>query len=156
MTGFRAGDVVKYVPADRFDRWWCREGTAIATQRDGDIILVDTYWGSGSDNHVLRDDETATATLKFNLGDFDELPSRPGVRLAWGKYAPADRELIPSQHGLQCRYFIRKGAAESLPTQVENATQALIDAESELRSAQWRVESRAKELAELRALVGAS
>lgn len=149
VSDLREDDVVSYVPADRFDRWWCREGTAVV-RADG--RLVDTYWGSGSDNHVLTDAEAETAEVKFNLGDFDELPrydrSQAGV---WQRYAPGDRGRIPSQHGLEARYFIRKGASEDHATKVQNARDKLDEAESNLRSAQWSVDLAKRELDELTA-----
>lgn len=150
---FREGDVVSYTPAPQFpgqrDTHWCREGLALVGATG---LLVDTYWASMSDAHVLTDAEIATAVLRFNVGDFDELDRyRAGGRDQWMRYAPKDRELITSQHRLQARYFVRKGASEDLATQIANAEQELGDAQSKLQSAQWNVERAQRELDELRA-----
>lgn len=160
-NAFRVGDVLRYTPQPRFqgqaDTRWCREGTALATERrDGSTLILDTYWGSMSDAHVLTDAELATAELIFNVGDYDELDQyRSGSREQWLRYAPEDRQRITSQHGLQCRWFIRKDASESLATQIENAREAVRDAEGKVESAQWRLDWAKRDLAELEAKVGA-
>jgi hypothetical protein len=153
VTDFKVGDVVGYLPAERFDRWWCREGTAIAKEaHDGTVTLADTYWQSGGDAHVLTDDELATAELRFNLADYDELDRYDkGSKLAWEKFAEDDRELVTSQHRLECRWFIRKGAVESIDQQIANARARLATAESNLDSARWGVERAQRELAEIEA-----
>ena len=155
-TKWQAGDVVHYEPGPAFpgqtDVRWCREGTAIAgANRDGSVTLVDTYWGiRDGQSHALTDDELATAELRFNLADYDELNRYDrGARQEWEKYAPADRERVTSQHGLQSRWFVRKGAAEDHATIVQNARDRLAEAESALESARYSVESRLRDLDEL-------
>jgi hypothetical protein len=143
-TGFKPGDVVRY----EAPRGWCREGTAI-TGDDG--RLVDTYWLN--DNHVLTDEEIATAELVFSLGDFDELDRWRSheSRAKWEQYSPADRETVTSQHGLQVRWFVRKGAQPDLATQIENARQAVADAYEKLRNAERDVDYARRKLARLEA-----
>jgi hypothetical protein len=148
----RDGDVVKYLPDARFERWWCREGTAIGNVgQDGSTLLVDTYWGAhGSDPHVLTTTEIAGAELVFNIADYDELDQYASYSAEkWARYAPADRREITSQHGLQRRYFVRRGAREDLPTQIANARERVDDAESEVRVAQHNLDWRRRELAAL-------
>ena len=149
ITAFREGDVVDY-NSERRDRW-CREGVAVATpHRDGTLMLVDTYWGGfGSDQHVLTATETATAQVRFNLNDYEEITAS-GARDRWLKYAPADRDIVTSQHRLQAKYFIRRGATEDLPTQILNAEERLEEARSQLESAQWRVEWAERDLQALK------
>ena len=148
MSGWKQGDVIRYT-SERRDRH-CREGMAIARVRaDGSVFFADTFWGYGGDDHVLTEAELLTAELRFNTADYDELPLRSGY--TWESYAPSDRAVITQQHGLQRRLFVRKGATEDLPTKVENAKQALALAEDEVRSAQWRVEDRQRDLAKLEA-----
>lgn len=141
---FRPGDVVRYDLTERH----CREGMAIAYERHGKVILLDTFWGGYGDRHMLTDDEIATAELIFNVNDYDELDeySRSSPA-AWSKYAPADRQLITSQHGLQKRWFTRKGAVEDWPTQIDNARSELEERESEAASASRRVEWARNDLA---------
>lgn len=144
---FRDGDVVRYSP-ERANNW-CREGTAVHFKGR----LIDTYWDlSGGEDHVLSAVEVESAALIFNTGDYDQLPQYDrGNRLKWERYAPEDRERFTAQHGLQARWFIRKGATEDLATQVENARQRLTDARDGLSTAQWRVASAERDLDELTA-----
>lgn len=145
-----AGTVVKYTPdPSRHDPRWCREGTAIAIQWPTKVVLADTYWYTMSDAHILNEVELATIEVKFHLDDYDELKDTYGTRDRWLRYAPADRKRISSQHGLQERLFIRKGAEPDLPTQIENARVAVAEAEHELRMAEGRVTRRREELGEL-------
>lgn len=146
MTLFAPGDVVRYRPSQHH----CREGMAIAEERSGRIMLFDTFWASSGDRHVLTHDEIATAELEFRISDYDELDqSHRSMSGVWKKYAPADRQTITSQHGLQHRYFIRKGAAEDWPTQIDNARQELEEREREADSAQRRVEWAREDLAKV-------
>ena len=154
-TRWQVGDVVRYQPGPAFkgqtDTRWCREGTAIAeTRASRSVMFVDTYWGTMSDAHVLTDAEVETAELRFNLGDYDELDRYDhGSSYTWEKFAPADRERVTSQHGLQSRWFVRKGASEDYGTKVQNARDRLADAESELDSARWTVQLRQRALDQL-------
>jgi hypothetical protein len=145
------GTVVEYDPdPSRHAPRWCREGTAIAVRSlDRPLIFLDTYWGGGGDQHVLQGNELATIRPLFHLDDYDELAWSHGVRDKWLTYAPEDRQRITSQHGLQSRYFIKKGARPSLVTQIENARKRLEEAEQDARSAANAVTWRQQELADL-------
>jgi hypothetical protein len=135
--GFKPGDVVRYNPAQHH----CREGIAIAYERGNKVVLLDTFWGGYDDRHMPHADELADAELQFNINDYDELAEYShSSRGQWEKYAPDDREVITSQHGLQRRYFVRKGACEHWPTQIDNARSKLEECESEAASAQRSVE----------------
>lgn len=142
------GDVVRW---DTSKQRHCREGYAIATRRyDGTLILLDTYW-NGSEEYQLRDESWE---FLFNLNDYDELDRYDrSSRAAWMKFHPDDRRSISSQHGLQHRYFVRKGASESLETQIANARNEMTAAESDVRRAQSMLDWKCKELADLEALV---
>lgn len=149
---FQVGDVVQWAPADRH----CREGTAVArAASDGRIKLSDTFWGS-YEPHILTEDEAATAELLFNLADYDELDQydKYGSAAKWEQYAPEDRQLITMQHGLQKRWFIRKGAQPDLPTRIANAERKLAERMAALESARRQVLWAEEELAELRAVGG--
>lgn len=146
---FRPGDVVRYEPAEwpgRHDRMWCREGMAIA---DENGLLWDTYWSTGNDCHNLVDREMATARVLFNLADFRELERHEAY--TWREFHPDDRALITSQHGLQERRFVRVGSGPDLGTQIENAREALAEAERQVESAKQTVIWRREHLAELEA-----
>ena len=129
----------------------CREGVAIEREPGQ---FFDTFWASGQDAHRLTADEAATAVLSFDTDNFDELDKygRAARHSEWEQYAPKDCALITSQHGLQTRYFVRRGAVPDLGTQIENATHNVFDAEADLRSAKRGLESAKKILADLREL----
>ena len=149
---YTPGTVVRYAPdPSRHDPMWCREGLAIAEKRrhDGRVVLADTYWGSGSETHIVRDDEMASIEVLFHLDDYEELDRwRPDVQ-RWKTYAPEDRQRITMQHGLQQRLFIRKGAQPDMPTQIANAEEKVREAERAVESAEWRLEWARKDLAAL-------
>lgn len=144
---FRPGTVVRYTPdPSRHDPRWCREGMAVADERG---VLLDTFWGTGSEAHRLLPVEIATVELEFHLDDFDELDRwRPNEQL-WLTYAPADRQRITHQHRLQQRLFIRKGAQPDLSTQIENAEAKVRKAEEAVKSAERDLGWARKELAAL-------
>ena len=145
---YAVGDVVDYDTLTRPNRW-CREGTAIGTAtRDGRVILCDTYWSGGSETHVLTDAEIATARLRFNLGDYDEL-DRYSHRspVMWKTYAPADRQTVTAQHGCHTRWFVRKGASPDWATQIANAREVVAERELDVASAQRQLDWAREDLA---------
>lgn len=138
MTGgLRPGDVLTYT-SDRAargerDAYWCLEGMAVV---DDQGQAFDTFWNSGSEAHRLTETERMTAKHVFNLGDFDELDRwRPDVE-KWKSYAPEDRGRVTSQHGLQQRLFIRKGAKPAREVMIENARAKVQEAQAAVHSAE--------------------
>jgi len=134
-------DVYTYTPTDNH----CIEGLAIENER-GD--LIDWFWGGSTVSHrqyVSRD--AADLTKIANLDDYELMP-RDG-RESNEEYAPADRLIIHSQHGLQRTHYIRKGAEPDLITRIENARQQLRNAEVDLSSAQFNVKWAQGQLAKL-------
>ncbi|MBS69374.1 MAG: hypothetical protein CMK98_13710 [Pseudomonas sp.] len=145
-----SGDVIRYEPLTRPNRW-CREGIAIAEDRGWRVVLLDTFWGGGTETHVLTDEEASTGELLFNVGDYDELDRHnPGTPLTWEKYAPEDRRVITEQHGLRSRWFIRKGASEDWPTQIANAERAVEDRRACFSSARASLECAERRLQDVR------
>lgn len=145
MTDFKAGDVVAYDTLTRPNRH-CREGTAILNDRG---VLVDTFWGGAlvNDAHVLTEEEAATARLLFNIGDYAELGRTQAHQFE--QYAPADRQVLTSQHGLQRRLFVRIGAQVDHATIVDNARRKVDEAEARVRSAQLHLDWAREDLARL-------
>ena len=138
-----AGDVYTYSPDERH----CIEGLAIEDERGK---LVDWFWGGLIVSHrqyVGRDAEDLT--LIANLNDYDLTP-RDG-RESSRDYAPEDRLMIHSQHGLQCVHYVRKGARPDLATRIENARWRLENAEADAWSAKRSVEHARESLAKLEA-----
>lgn len=113
----------------------CREGVAADDRGDG--FLRDTFWGSGyGDRHVLRGEEAQSARLRFDTDEFEEIVGRRGAPSAWTDRAPGDRQTLTSQHGLEVRWFIRKGSQPDRATRLENARQKVADALSAVRLAE--------------------
>lgn len=138
---FKIGQFYSYIPINT----WCHEGLAEVTKRG----VLDTYWGTTSDSPLLER-EKDSAVLLFDIADYDELDRYcSSSKHRWNQFHPNDRQKITEQHGLRVRWFIKKGASPDFGTKIENARERLTEAEHELRSAQWRVESRKAEVAEL-------
>jgi hypothetical protein len=142
---FAAGDVLNYIP-----RWHhCREGSAIVLDNG---CAVDTFWSN--DRAVLTAEELATADLRFRLDDYRKLGESWDDTLdEWLTYAPADRQVITSQHGLQAVHYVRIGAEPGMATQIGNAREAVALAQGEVRSAERRLGWRREELAALESSV---
>ncbi len=141
----KPGEFYKFTPRSN----WCREGTARVTDSG---VLVDTYWGldASAYEYALLPDERATIVLLFDSNEYDELPRHDrSQRYRWEQFHPNDREKVSEQHGCTTHYFVRKGAKPDLQTKIENARRDLEEARSALRSAQWTVESRERDLADL-------
>lgn len=136
---FKPGDIVNYTPEQRH----CREGQAVAEERNGKVILLDTFWGvNGSDRHLLTSDETSTAELEFSLGDYMQinLATHHLNQSTWSKYAKGDRRLVTAQHGLRKYHYVRHGAKPSWAQQIENAREELSEAERKAESAARQVD----------------
>lgn len=132
-TTFREGDVVRYSP----EKSWCRERFAIATERRGSVVLVDTYWGlAGYDRAVLTANEAASAELSFNLAEVTKVTGATEFvrRTKWERYAEADQFVVTSQHGLTVTYFVRSGAEQSRAAELEQQRTAVEEA---LRKRDW-------------------
>lgn len=141
-TTFRDGDVVDYTP--RNNERHCREWMAVVKMgRDGRLIMLDTFWGS-HDRYPLTPDEQATATVRFHLHDYRQVPA-----WEWEQYAPADRQTITSQHGLQVQSYVRNEASPDLPTIIQNARDRLERAKERVRSAEWAVADAERDLARI-------
>ena len=137
----KPGEFYRFTP----DNHHCTEGIA-AVEENG--TLNDTFWGSAYDN-PLSETERATLELYFDSADFDEI-KHSLAQQKFEKFHPDDRRRVTSQHGLQGRYFVRKGAKEDIATQIKNTEAWIEQATAELRSAE-RNKQRAEEwLAQLR------
>ena len=142
-----AGTVVRFIPdPSQHSPRWCREGIAIA-QKDG--RLHDTFWGSGSEAHIVREVELPSVEVLFHMDDYDELDKWRPDRQKWLTYAPDDRKRITMQHGLQERLFIRKGALPHRETMLAQARQKVEDAEGDVRRAEGDLRWAREDLAAL-------
>ena len=140
---FVVGDVVRYTPKDQERH--CREWQARAEIRRDRVILVDTFWGSYQDAHVLTDDELTTAEWQFNLSDYRRVDR--GER--WIDFHPSNRVVVTHQHGLQRDEYVRTGSEPDMTTRIENAKEKVEEAQRELDSATRWLEWRKEDLANL-------
>lgn len=133
MMTFRPGLVVRYLPdPSRHDPRWCREGMAIADDRG---VLVDTFWESMSDAHVLNDVEQATVEVLGNLDDYSRVSELGWPNNRAEDYYPDDRLTVTSQHRLRRTEYVRKGAQRHLGTQIRHQVAKVREAESRAASA---------------------
>lgn len=141
-----ANDVYTYTPKQHH----CHEGLAIEDERGK---LIDWFWGGSGDSMLDKrvSREADDLELIANLDDYDLTP-RDG-RESSREYAPEDRLTITSQHGLQRTHYIRKGAKPDLATKIENAREALREAEYAASSAKFQIEYAQSALAKLEAEV---
>lgn len=138
-------NVYTYTPAQRH----CREGWATKVEHR---VYLDTFWGCGGNGHRLTDIEIESLVLQFNTDDYIELDENArGIRDVWLTYNLDDRRSIPSQHGLQRRYFVRKGSAPDRLTMIENAVEKVREAKREAESAQRWVDLAEQDLARIAA-----
>lgn len=142
-TQFKIGQFYRYTVRDS----WCREGIAEVTSRG----ILDTYWGSNtSESSPLIAAEKATCVLLFDSADYDELDRYcSSSKHRWEQYHPDDRRKTTEQHGFYTRWFVKKGAKPDMATKIANARARLDESQQSLRSAQFSVESRIRELEEL-------
>jgi len=117
------------------------QGQWVAVMRDA-VIATGTSPAEIFDRIQKRRDGGRGATIWYE--------ARPEEVEVWRDFAAEDRRVITAQHGLVRAEYVRLGAVSHLPTRIANAEQALAEAEEELRSAQYRVKARSRDLAELR------
>lgn len=149
-TVHKPGTVLRYrsdrAEAGERDAYWCLEGTAVV--RDNGAAF-DTFWDSGSEAHRLTASELARAEVLFDLDDYDEMDRWRPDEQKWLTYAPEDRQRVTSQHGLQRRLYLRKGARPHRQTVLSNLRETVEEAEAEARSAQRNMEHAQEDLAAL-------
>lgn len=124
---------------------WCREGVAVEHEPGH---YRDTFWSTSDAWGSLTEGERATLALSFDTDQYRQIGGdyeRGTPPAEWLTYDRADRERIPSQHGLQVRWYVRLGARPSLSMQVENARTVLDAAVVAADAAQrqlWRATER--------------
>lgn len=116
QMSLREGDVLKYETR----RDGCREGLALVHRSPTELsgyVAVDTYWQDGldldlNDGHVLSEQEIASASVLFNIADYERIhqPEKVAVE-RWRRYRPEDRASMTSKHGNRTVYLVKRGAA---------------------------------------------
>ena len=111
MKKLNVGDVYKfrysneYLKGKTFDPYWCFDGQFIVNE---DKILVDTYWGSGSDRNYGTYEEWAKKgelTFYVNLNDTEK-----NNKECSKYYKQEDILNLSHQHGCYEDIRIKKGA----------------------------------------------
>lgn len=144
---FRPGLVVRYVPdPSRHDPRWCREGMAIADDRGR---LVDTFWESMNEAHVLNDVEQATVEVLGHLDDYVRVSDLGWPNSHAEDYHPDDRLTVTHQHGLRRVEYVRAGSQRHLGTQIRDQIRKVRAAERAAAAATHDVESLRRGLDEL-------
>jgi hypothetical protein len=120
----------------------CFEGTLVAKDVNGEIVLFDTFWGIGrtSENKWFTLDQIGVDIEIEYYCNLDEIEK---MEDADKYYDEKDVFHLSEQHGCSERYrytFIRKGAQRSAAKMIEVAKYLIEGKESEIRSAEWRIE----------------
>jgi hypothetical protein len=100
-----------------FDPSWCFDGQLIVKQdREGNLYLRDTYWGSNSDSKSFTLEqalERGNLTFICNLNDVE-----PIKKYETDYYVDEDIFNLSTQHGCYMDFYKRKGAEKS-PVKME-------------------------------------
>lgn len=141
------GDVFKLHKLKSTDKLqtWCRHNILTAELgADGVMRFLDTYWGN-SDRTCYFLESIESMTLMGNLNEFET-----ATRQKYDGYADEDRMCFP-MGGYPERCFVRKGVGPNRGRLIENARYEVESRESDLRFAEYRLDSAKQRLAELEA-----
>lgn len=152
MKTIKEGDVYKFMYSEEYrkklyDSNWCFDGQLVARKyHDGKILLVDTYWGGGSERHYGTYEEwekKGELTFYVNLTDTEK-----NTEDCERYYVQEDIFNLSHQHGCYKDIRIRKGAKRNkevmLETINEKIQQTHRDMESKARTLEMLSATRAK------------
>lgn len=137
----KKGDVYRfhYHPKEGVrDVNWCFDGQLVATEVRGELMLVDTYWGAGSENrHFTKEKAEAEGTLTFvcNLDEVVDIEHYD--RHYW---SPDDVFNLSRQHGCYTHFVRRKDAKRSKEAMLKALYDRLAEAKQKVSSAMSDVE----------------
>ena len=117
----------KYLEGKKFDPYWCFDGQFIVNE---DKVLVDTYWGSGSDrNYGTYEEWAAKGELTFycNLNDTEK-----NTEEASRYYKQEDILNLSHQHGCYKDIRIKKGAKRDKDVMLEEVNEQIRKAHRDL------------------------
>lgn len=138
----------KIIPGDLFkspESGWCRHGLALAHEwNGGQVVLLDTYWGSSSDNSRVWKPEEIDDRFTFiiNLNE-----CKRTSREVWETYRDEDRAHIPMGGGGE-RWFVRVAAEPDPERKRQQLVWDVEKAKSALEGAKWNLNWAEKELEE--------
>jgi len=132
--------------------YWCMDRQAVAIERNGRIVLVDTYW-NGPDPELIR---ISDSTHFVNPDKVDlEFVCNAGNVIALHSWEQEDYDVIYNLSWQKGSYKVLatdKEAYDKGPSKaavLKNLQNQLRKANEDLRSAQWSVERIEKEIEEL-------
>lgn len=143
----KAGDVYRFTwkptdPVPGRDLYWCFDGQLIAVPRNGDLLLVDTYWrfgelGGDTGKTFTVEEAKKRGNLVFvcNLNDLE-----PAQGHETRYYDKADLFDLSYQHRCYPKLMKRKGAKRSREAMYMALAQDRKEAEENLRSAVHKLE----------------
>lgn len=112
---------------------WCFEGQLVAKPtREGTLQLVDSYWGSGSDNKTMtlkQAERDGTLTFLCNLNDVE-----PVQDYNREYFNPSEVFRLRSQHGLRCSWVKLKGAERDRDTMLNVVRERLSKQSAKIES----------------------
>lgn len=135
----------KYYEEHR-DPNWCFDGQLVARETPNkSLLLVDTYWCSGSDNISFTPEEAeAKGTLTFVCNLDDVTDCHEDVTMY---YDQKDWFNLSYQHGCYKRYVLKKGAQRSqkqmilsIQEKIDDTTRKIRWMEDDLKAAQQTLE----------------
>lgn len=136
---FKENDVFnfRYKPEEaekRYAPYHCFDGTLVVKKyNDGEIRLVDTYWGGG-DNRTFTPDkaiEQGELTFLCNLGEMVDIEEHETLY-----YDDADVVKMYIHAGYRNRFLIKKGTQRSQAKMLQSIKQKIEDENSKIRSAE--------------------
>ena len=136
MKKINVGDVYKFqyskeYAGKKFDPHWCFDGQLVAQKYHEDkILLIDTYWGSGSDrNYGTYEEWEKKGELTFycNLNDTEKADES-----CRNYYKPEDILNVSHQHNCYKDIRIRKGAKRDKDVMLETVNEKIREAHRDL------------------------
>lgn len=117
----------------RFEPYHCFDGQLIVKERNGKLILEDTYWGYGYNRTFTLEKalQEGTLTYKCNLDEVEEIKKH---ELSY--YADEDLFNLSHQHGCYSKYAKRKDAQRNKEKMLAVLTQQIADERSKIEWAQ--------------------
>lgn len=132
----------------RFEPYHCFDGQLIVKERNGKLILEDTYWGYG-DNRTFTLEKAlqeGTLTFKCNLDEVEEIKKHELIY-----YADEDLFNLSHQHNCYPKYAKRKGAQRNKEKMLAVLTQQIADEKTKIEWAQRSLVSLNEKLQKLEA-----
>jgi len=142
-----------YKPAvakDIFEPRHCFDGQLLACkQKNGEIVLIDTYWGYGWDQYntkfsIEKAKDKGKLTFKCNLDEVDEISQH---QLKY--YADDDIVNLSYQHSCYKKFALKKGAKRSKEKMLKVLNKNISDAESNIKYAERTIKRSKKKIEQI-------